>query len=145
MLKLKLSGIAENAIKKKRDKHVYFHQSGKISEPGNTVLARPVCVSCLRLSRDVATVPAVSPSNSTPRTHSREVDRCPKTQSGEGVSDKVMAFPSRPEAPSLPSWWLDYSTSTGLTVFCSYGDARNKKVSLEAGSELSEDRRHTQK
>ena len=143
MLKLEFRGIAENAIKKKREKHFDFHQSGKISEPGNTVSARPVGGGSLQVSRGVATVPAVSAGN--PKMLPREVARCPKTHSREGVSDKVTAFPSRPKPPSLPSWWLNYPTTTGLTIFCSYGDTRNKRVSLEVGSELSEDPRHTRK
>ena len=114
MLTLKLSGIAENAIKKKREKRFYFHQSGKISETESTVSARPVCAGSLQVSRGVATMPAVSASYSSPRMHPREAARCPKTQSGKGVSAKVTAFPSRPKPPSLPSWRLDYATTAGF-------------------------------
>ena len=212
MLTLKLSGIVENAVKKKREKRFYFHQSGKICKPESTVSARPVCAGSLQVSRGVATMPAVSASYSTPRMHPREAARCPKTQSGKGVSDKVTAFPSRLKPPSLPSWRLDYATTAGFNhllqlwwksqaysltfswwtgrpgvlqsmgskeldttewldwteptaqgallsvmwqpgwegslgengymyVYC---DTHNKRVSLEIGSELSEDPRHTE-
>ena len=117
---LKISGLGESANWNKNKRHFQIHQSGKISESDNSVLARPVRGSSLQTPREVAPVPAPRPSNSTPRMHPREVDGCGRTRPREGVSEKVMAFQSRLEPSSLPSWYLAYATTTGVIIFCSY-------------------------